>query len=170
MRWRCSVCGEEHEGLPLDWAHDKPAYWDGPRDEYDFLDDDLCSWTDDGGTRQYFIRGLLHIPVHELADSLRYGVWSSLSETSFGRVVELWNEPARTEEPPYFGWLSNSLPGYPETLNLKLDVITDALELRPRFVLQDDDHPLVREQQQGITVDRILDLFGPQLHEIALDR
>lgn len=170
MRWRCSVCGEEHEGLPLDWAHDKPAYWEGRRDEHDFLGDDLCSWTDDDGARHYFIRGLLPVPVPELEDELRYGVWSSLSEQSFKRVLELWNDPARTEEPPYFGWLSNSMPGYPETLNLKLDVLTETLELRPRFVLHDADHPLVREQQEGISVDRVLDLVGPRLHEIALDR
>lgn len=168
MRWRCSVCGEEHDGLPLDWAHDKPTYWEGPRSDEDFLTADLCSWTDDAGTRTYFIRGVLHVPVPQLDDTLRYGVWSSLSRESFDRVYELWDARERVEEPAYFGWLSNSLPGYPETLNLKTDVITDSLNLRPRFVLHDGDHPLIREQREGITIDRILDLFGPRLHEIAL--
>lgn len=168
MRWRCSVCGDEHDGLPLDWAYEKPAYWEGPRSDEDFLTADLCSWTADDATRHWFIRGVLHVPVPELDDTLRYGVWSSLSRESFERVRELWDDPARTDEPAYFGWLSNSLPGYPETLSLKLHVITDSLDLRPRFVLHDDDHPLIREQQEGITIDRILDLFGPRLHEIAL--
>ncbi|MBA3736481.1 MAG: DUF2199 domain-containing protein [Actinobacteria bacterium] len=170
MRWACSVCGEEHEGLPLDWSYDSPSYWEGPRHEEDVLTADICSWTDDVGERSYFIRGVLHVPVPELNDSLRYGIWSSLSQQSFDRVLELWDAPARTEEPPYFGWLSNSLPGYPETLNLKTDVVTADLDLRPRIVLHDGDHPMIREQQEGITVDRLLDLVGPRLHEIALDR
>lgn len=168
MRWRCSVCGEEHDGLPLDWAHDKPTYWEGPRSDDDFLTADLCSWTDDAGTRNYFIRGVLHVPVPQLDDTLRYGVWSSLSRDSFDRIYELWDAPERVDEPAYFGWLSNSLPGYPETLNLKTDVITDSLNLRPRFVLHDGDHPLIREQRDGITIDRVLDLVGPRLHEVAI--
>jgi hypothetical protein len=168
LRWRCSVCGDEHEGLPLDWSYDKPTYWDGPRDADDFLTADLCSWTDDDGSRHYFIRGVLHVPVPQLDDTLRYGVWSSLSRDSYHRVVDLWDDPARVDEPPYFGWLSNSLGGYPETLNLKTNVVTDSLELRPRFVLHDGDHPLIREQQEGITIDRVLDLFGDRLHDIAV--
>jgi hypothetical protein len=170
LRWRCSVCGEEHEGVPLDWSHDKPAYWDGPHSGDDFLTSDLCSWTDDDGQRNYFIRGVLHVPLPELDDTLRYGVWSSLSRESFDRVYELWDAPARVHEPPYFGWLSNSIPGYPETLNLPCEVITDSLKLRPRIVLHDGDHPLILEQHEGITIDRMLDLFGPRLHEVALDR
>jgi len=85
-------------------------------------------------------------------------------------VLELWDDPARTQEPAYFGWLSNSLPGYPETLNLPCDVVTAEFDLRPNIVLRDGDHPLIDEQREGITVDRLLDLIGPRLHAIALDR
>ena len=170
MRWRCSVCGEEHEGLPLDWAYDKPAHWDGKRNRKDKLTADLCTWVDDAGELSYFIRGVLHVPVPELGDTLRYGVWSSLSQKSYERVLELWDDPRRTEEPPYFGWLSNSLPGYPETLNLPCDVVTDELDLRPTIVLHDGDHPLVQQQRDGISMDRLLDLIGPRLHDVALNR
>jgi hypothetical protein len=79
-------------------------------------------------------------------------------------VVELWDDPARVNERPYFGWLSNSLPGYPETLSLPLDVVTPALELRPSFLLHDGDHPLVREQREGITTDRVRELAELNLH------
>ena len=158
--------------MPLDWSPgpDTPSYWDGGRHDDDWLTSDLCTWTDDAGDRSYFIRGVLHIPVPKLEDTLRYGVWSSLSEQSFERVLELWDDPARTQEPAYFGWLSNSLPGYPETLNLPCDVVTAELDLRPNIVLRDGDHPLIDEQREGITVDRLLDLIGPRLHAIALDR
>ena len=169
MRWRCSVCGEEHDGLPLDWGYDKPAQWDGGKGRADWLTSDLCAWTDDAGEPAYFIRGVLHIPVPELDDTLRFGTWSSLSKRSFERVVELWDEQARVAEPAYFGWLANSLAGYPETLNLPCDVMTDELELRPTIVLHEGEHPLVREQRQGISMDRLLDLIGPRLHEVAVE-
>ena len=48
MRWRCSRCGEEHEGLPLDWAYDSPVYWDGPRAEGGLLDGWLVDTSDEG--------------------------------------------------------------------------------------------------------------------------
>jgi hypothetical protein len=123
---------------------------------------------DDAGEPAYFIRGVLHVPVADLRDTLRYGAWSSLSEKSYERVLELWDDPRRTEEPPYFGWLSNSLPGYPETLSLPCDVVTDELDLRPTIALHEDDHPLVQEQRDGIGMDRLLDLIGPRLHEVAI--
>ncbi|HWH54606.1 MAG TPA: DUF2199 domain-containing protein [Gaiellaceae bacterium] len=164
MRWTCSRCGAEHEGVPLDWAFDRPAYWDGARNEGDWISDDLCVWTDDVGERNYFIRGLVEIPIPESGERLAYGVWSSLSKKSFDRVVDLWDDPARTEEPPYFGWLSNSIAGYPETLNLPLDVVTEQLEQRPSFLLHDGDHPLIREQHGGISPDRVLAVAELQLH------
>ena len=162
--WACSVCGRRHEGLPLDWANDAPTYWDGGRAEGDWLGSDVCVWTDDAGARCYFIRGVLHIPIVGTDDGFRYGVWSSLSEQSFERVFELWDDEARIHEPPYFGWLSNSLAGYPDTLNLPLDVITSALDLRPALVLRDGDHPLVREQRLGITMDRVREIAELNLH------
>jgi hypothetical protein len=164
VTWSCSVCGKEHEGFPFDWGWDEPAYWDGGRDEGDNIDSDLCVWTDDQGDRCYFIRGVLHMPILGADDTFAYGVWSSLSESSFSRVVELWDDPARVHEPPYFGWLSNSIPGYPETLNLPLDVLTNAIDLRPALVLHDGDHPLVQEQRSGITLERVREIAELNTH------
>lgn len=150
--------------MPLDWAIDQPDYWDGGRSERDKLSADLCIWTDDDGEPSYFIRGVLEIPIIGTDDVLGYGVWSSLSEKSFDRVLELWDDPRRTEEPAYFGWLSNSLPGYPETLNLKMEVITRDLDGRPVFELQDGDHPLIAEQRNGITMDRVREIAELNMH------
>ena len=104
------------------------------------------------------------MPIEDHEEPFVYGVWSSLSEASFRRVVELWDDPARIEEDPYFGWLSNSIPGYPETVNLPLSVITGSLELRPSFLLHDGDHPLIREQREGITTARVRELAEVNLH------
>jgi hypothetical protein len=164
-RWTCSKCGEEHEGVPLDWAYDEPIYWEGPRTRHDWISEDLCVWTDDVGSRHYFIRGILPIPVVDGDERFAYGVWSSLSERSFQRVNDLWDDPARADEPPYFGWLSNSLPGYEETLNLPLDVVTEALELRPTLRLHVGDHELIREQREGITMARVREIAELGFHQ-----
>jgi hypothetical protein len=164
LGWTCSRCGAEHDGVPLDWAYDRPVYWEGPRSEDDWLSEDLCTWTDDAGERTYFIRGVLHVPIPELGETLGYGVWSSLSESSFERVYELWDNPARVEEDPYFGWLSNTLPGYPDTLSLPLDVVVDEIDKRPSLVLHDGDHLLIEEQRRGITLERVQAIAELNLH------
>jgi hypothetical protein len=163
-RWTCASCGEEHVGLPLDFAFDEPAFWDGGRGPDDHLTSDLCTWTDDDGTLCHFVRGVLELPVVETGDRVAYGVWGSLSDDSFERLLAVWDDERRVEEPPYFSWLSNSIPGYPETLGLKANVITRTPELRPAIVLLEDDHPLAREQREGITIERVREIASLLLH------
>lgn len=164
MHWYCATCGAEHDELPFDWHYDAPTYWDGPRGEGDELTSDLCVWTDDGGERAFFIRGLLPLPVRDAEQVFNYGIWSTLSESSFERVVELWDDPKRIDEPPYFGYLSNSLADFPDALNLKLDVVTSELEVRPRLLLHDADHPLVRAQREGVTTEFVRQVAHRNLH------
>jgi hypothetical protein len=164
LRWTCSRCGQEHVGVPFDWAYESPTYWDGGRTAGDWLSEDLCVWTDDAGKPNYFIRGVLYIPVVDADQALAYGVWSSLSEDSFKRVYDLWDDPTRVEEQPYFGWLSNSLPGYPETRSLPLDVVVEEIDKRPSLVLHEGDHPLIAEQRDGITMDRVRAIAELNMH------
>jgi hypothetical protein len=154
-----------HEGLPLDFAFAEPSYWDGGRSDDDFLSSDLCVWTDDGGERSYFIRGVLLLPILGRDEHFAYGVWGSLSAESFEAALAHWDDPERVDDPPYFSWLSNSIPGYPETLNLPANVLTRALDLRPAIeLLADVDHPLAEEQRAGISVARAEELAGMLLH------
>lgn len=67
---------------------------------------------------------------------IAYGAWVSLSKASFDRTSELWLDPRRVEEPPTFGWLSNSIPGYPETLNLKTSIHSRLVGFRPLIELE----------------------------------
>jgi hypothetical protein len=167
MRWTCKSCGAVHDELPLDWQYDAPWYWDGGRAPHDGLTSDLCVWTDDDGRTNYFIRGLLSIPIVDANDALIYGAWSSLSRESHDRVNELWDDPARVDEPPYFGWLSNTIAGYPDTLNIPANVVTSELEWRPQIVLDPDfDHPLVQEQREGISLDRAKDIAELFMHRL----
>ena len=64
---------------------------------------------------------------------------------------------------PMFGYLSNRLPGYPETLALKTSVQTKREGDRPILTLEPTDHPLVIEQQDGMSLARALEIVGPFL-------
>ncbi len=95
---------------------------------------------------------------------MRWTVWSTLSETNFERSSELWDSPGRESEPPYFGWLSNQIPGYPSSINIKVMVHTEPVGIRPRLRVIEDGHPLFTDQEGGITEDRAEELIHASLH------
>jgi hypothetical protein len=125
------------------------------------LDTDLCVID----KKHHFIRGCLDIPIAGTPDVFRWLVWVSLSEKNFNRAVEVWERPGRESEPPYFGWLSTSLPHYPETLNLKTNVHTRLVGERPRIELEPTGHPLALEQREGISLARAQRLASHILQE-----
>ena len=161
--FHCSCCGQLHDGPPLAWHLNAPDVWStlstAERKRRGELSSDQCVIDD----KYFFIRGLVEIPVLDGEGPFDWGVWVSLSKASFDRTSELWEEPSRISEPPYFGWFSNSLPGYPETLNLKVAVHYRAVGVRPFLELEATDHPLSQEQANGITVARIQQI-AEQMH------
>jgi hypothetical protein len=155
----CATCGEYHPGLPLEFGMDKPdIYFTIPEEERETrceLTSDLCVVDE----KHFFIRGCLEIPLLDGSGVFIWGVWASLSQENFKRVVQLWETEGRETEPPYFGWLSTSLLLYPQTLSLKTNVHTRPVGQRPFIELESTDHPLSVEQREGITMARV--------HEIA---
>jgi hypothetical protein len=144
-----------------------PALWstipEAEREERAMLSPDLCLIDE----QHAFIVGNLELPVLDSDEPFSWDVWVSLSLPHFKRAFQLWEQPERVAEPPYFGWLSTSLPGYPETLHLKTMVHTREVGRRPRIELEQTDHPLAVEQRQGISLARVqeiaeLVLHGPQ--------
>jgi hypothetical protein len=92
------------------------------------------------------------------------GAWVSLSKKNFQRMFELWHDPKLLSEPPYFGWLSNSIDPYPETLNLKTSVSSRVITQRPFIALEATAHPLAVEQRNGISIDRVQEMAELRLH------
>jgi hypothetical protein len=88
----------------------------------------------------------------------------SLSRTEFERIVRLWDDPSRANEPPYFGKLATRLPGYPETLNLHVNLHTAEAGTRPYVELEPTDHPLAVEQRSGVTMARVQQIAESYLH------
>lgn len=150
--WICPTCGETHDGLPAVVAS-APFVWDqasGQERDDDFdLTSDTCIWKDE----HYFLRGVLELPLMDREGVLSFGVWTSLSRENFLRYLPTFeeeNQADRVEFPPMFGWFSNRLPGYPETLNLKCSVYARTGGLRSLIELDVSDHPLAIAQTEGI--------------------
>ena len=161
----CECCGTELGDAPSVWAFSAPDYWGAPEvGGESFLEDELCCIdAPELEECHFFIRGLVEIPIRGLRDGradehLTYNVWVSLSPKNFERAVQLWDDPARTDEAPYFGWLSNNIPGYPETLQLKTRVHTREPGRRPYVELEPTDHPLAVEQRAGIDAHRLAEV------------
>lgn len=158
----CECCGERHAGLPHDLSFDAPkpyvALSRGERDRA-FLTEDRCEIGDDR-----FVRGCLEIPVLRGARPFVYGVWVSLSQRSYAEFVARADDLRRYQDGPYFGWLCNSLPGYPETALLKTHVHLRPPPLRPIVELEPTDHPLAVDQRNGITEERFRSVAFELLH------
>lgn len=160
--FQCHTCGKWHDGLPVDYAYDAPFYWsESLKTDWDsFLNADFCVIQ----KRGYFVRGLIEVPIIGVDRPFRWGVWVFLSKTNFDKMVALWNDPKLLDEPAYFGWLSNSIRIYPETLNLKTNIQSRSAEERPQILLEPNDHPLAVEQRVGITRERVREIAEHAVH------
>lgn len=168
--FRCSNCNDLHQGV-FDLACDAPEQWTGPagkvpnaevRESTHVLSEDFCILE---GTH-YFVRCVLQLQVIGTEETFGYGVWATLSRKNFDLYIERFDGGNYQGFGPWFGWFSNSLKGYPETLNLKCQVHPQNGRQRPRVELEPTDHPLAREQRDGISFDRLLDIYASHGHDI----
>jgi hypothetical protein len=158
--YRCSCCGKWFDELPCSYGYGHPFYWSGLSDEdrkESRLSSDYCVMKQDGD-QFYFVRGVIEIPIHKESEPFLWGVWSSLSKANFERFMDLYDSPLRTQEPPYFSWLSTRIEGYPDTLHVKANVTTPGLKDRPRIRVIDTEHPLAIEQRDGISLERVREI------------
>ena len=131
-----------------------PALAMVPEDEYEKrVEENADQCIVDG--EHFFVRGHIEIPVIDTGDVFIWSVWVSLSENSFYQMSEQWNSDGREKSDPFFGWLMTNLPCYQETRHLKTNVQTQPVGCVPLIILQESEHLLSKEQQNGITMDRV---------------
>ncbi len=163
FRFKCSTCDEVHEGIPT-FGWDYPIHYlqipEAERDDRCHLGSDDCVIDD----QWFFVRGCIEIPVHGYADPFIWGVWVSLSEESFNEWSEVFEVPNRSNCGPYFGWLSSHLALYPDTINLKTYVHLRDNGIRPWLELEPTEHPLAVEQREGMSPDRVAEIYEQMLH------
>jgi hypothetical protein len=171
--WRCGSCQGEHKGI-FDLACDNPEQWPGnaqiaPNSALDltsdFLSEDFCVLRGE----HFFVRAVLELRiVGGEGKCFGFGVWATLSRQNFVRYVNTFDSGEQAGLGPWFGWFSNRLAGYPDTLNLKcqLHFQNDRQRQRPKVELEPTEHPLAVEQQRGMTFDRLLEIYALYGHDI----
>lgn len=162
--FKCSCCGEIHEGSPS-FSFRAPAYYDQldavQQREIATLDADTCTIRD-GEHVDFFVRACLEVPIHGIESPFLWGVWVSLSEASFKRYLDTWDAPDLNDS--YFGWFSNQLPFYPDTINLKTQAHPRAGGNRPTLELEPTGHPLAIDFATGISVERAQEIAEAVMH------
>jgi hypothetical protein len=155
MTYTCSKCGEQHEGLP-DIGFDKPAAWFSvPEDERADrvkLDADTCVIDN----QEFYIRGVIEIPIHDYPQTFGIGVWVSQKKENFFTYLE---NSESSKIGPFFGWLCCTLGYYEEeTQLLKTRAHFRGRGLRPSIELEPTNHQLSIDQRDGISLAKAWDI------------
>ena len=163
FRFKCTSCDEIHEGMPTFGAKAPLSYFEVPEEERsarcDLGSDDCII---DG--KHFFVRGCIDIPVHGQDDAFTWGVWVSLSQESHLKWIEYFGKEKRAHIGPFFGWLNSRLKPYPDTVNLKTRVHLRDNGMRPHIELEPTAHPLAVEQREGISVERLAEIYSLMVH------
>jgi len=166
MGYTCQTCGARHDERPTSFLADLPAAVTqvpvGKRSTRVEAASDQCVLD----KKHFFILGNLDLRIIGTEDFIRWTVWTTLSERNFERASELWTTVGRESEPPYFGWLSNFIPGY-ESINIQTLVHTEPIGVRPKIEVIEDGHPLAIDQARGISAERADELIHLAAHDHA---
>ena len=160
--FKCGICGQEHDELLLDLGYSYPAdFFKIPaaqRGKRVRIDSDLCVIDD----AEYYIRGILPLPITDTAEAFRWGVWALIEKNDFRRYLKLWNV-AVISEPPFAGRLSGGLRDYLDSDGLEVRVQLRAGNQRPHFYVVSDSHRLGIDQRRGITMEQVHAFVAPTL-------
>lgn len=164
--YKCACCGKEYDEMPLCFGGEFPDYYFSvPPEERESrikMTESLCAIDD----THFFHRGRITIPIKDYKDDLLFDVWTSISEANFFKRDEMWEDPQRIHNEPYFGWLQTVVPGYDHTINIKTMAYESEMGMIPTIKVIEEHHPLTLDQENGISfeeavkrVDSILKQF-----------
>lgn len=156
----------------FDLAAFAPDFWSGP-EEYsdnadirydgDFLSEDFCIVEG----RYFFVRCVFHIPIHGLTEKFGFGVWSSLSRLNFDIYIDGFDSGAYGSLGPWTGWFANELKPFGGTLNQACWVHPQLDRQRPVITLSDEQHELAHAQREGISLERLVELYEAYGHSFG---
>jgi hypothetical protein len=150
MSFICTTCGKPHTELP-DLGTDKPDTWwsvpEAEREHRIVLTSDTCVIDQ----ANYYIRGVLLIPIHDHPNAFGFGVWVSQKRENFERYLANFDS---ADIGPFFGWLCSRVGyfGEDDRYPLKTMVHFRGNGSRPIVQLEPDDHPLAVAQREGISL------------------
>jgi hypothetical protein len=152
----CGICGQFHAGQYISVACDSPDPYaclnNAEKADCAHLGSDDCIINDD----QYYLRGIIELPIIGLKETFLWGVWARVRERDYDEFAVHFEASGREKMiGPYKGRLCNRLRGYDlDTLNLKCSIRIQPVGIRPLFIIDELEHPLAIEQRHGISLER----------------
>lgn len=158
FKYECTTCGKTHEGAPS-FSFPAPAYFEAaPKKENHLLDSDFCRLDED-----YFIRVILEIPIIDSKEPFLWGIWVSQSKENFKFYAEHLNDDLSGRET--FGWFSNRLPYYADTLSLEMLVKFQNNGDRPKLHPKESKHELSKDFHDGISMEKAIKIANIAAHK-----
>ncbi len=151
---KCEHCGESHDELPA-LAFNTPFYFAeltaAEKETIAEISNDFCIIRHADQTDR-FIRTVMTVQINDACEDLDYGIWVSVSEKTFNEYKA--NFKKAPKETTYFGMICNEIPDYEaSTLGLYVNVNTQNGGIRPEIIPHQKDHQLVRDWEDGITIE-----------------
>ena len=143
----CVHCGDQHaSGEPGFRFPDRVFGLDVTPERRE----ELCAASDENTFEMdgmHFVRGVLHLPVHEEGGTFGIGLW-----------VQLEKQGART------GRIANQTGFLAPTLGVAATLKSRGPDWRPDIVLADHAHPLARAQRDGIDHATVVRWMSDEVH------
>lgn len=151
----CKACGNAHDSLsgsiPVSLPTEAAQIPEIQRAERVWSTSELCVVDDES----FYLYGSIEIKIQNHPEGFSWGAWARLSEDRFFWYQDLLAVEGREENSSFEGVLGTDIPFYPPTIGLPLSVHIQPKGLRPLFLLKHGTHPLVHDQEVGISVERI---------------
>jgi hypothetical protein len=105
---------------------------------------------------QFYVRGIIRVPIRGTAEPFGIGVWVSHREENFRAYAE---HPDLAAIGPFFGWLATRVHFYREdTMGLKTMAHYQGGKVRPLIEVEPTNHPLAVDQREGITLEKACEI------------
>lgn len=169
--WRCANCDDAHSGM-FDLAAFAPDHWPHPnqyepnsalRLDGDFLSEDFCVVS----AEHFFVRCVLEIPVHGLANKFAYGCWGSLKRENFELYIDHFDAGTLPGEAPFWSWLCNRAQPFDLNEPLGCWMHPQLDRQRPVLMVDEADHPLANAQNKGISPEALFEIYAANGHELV---
>ncbi|OUS22035.1 hypothetical protein DI396_05910 [Litorivita pollutaquae] len=156
----CPCCGETFSGI-FDLGYPHPDAWTHAVDDSgdteiagDRLNADLCRVGE-----ACFLRCVLMIPVQGTDEMFGFGAWAQVSRDVFDGYLATYDEPPRD----FAGGnalLANLLPGFTEDDMIPVILSPVARDAGTRPMMMAEAGDLATAQTDGISFDRLLDIYA----------
>ena len=162
----CVKCGQWHDKLPLGWGLAEPIYLSKitPAERAARVKIDHAAGVCVLDDSFHFLMGCLQLPIVGTGARFTWTLWVQVAGEDMENILSRWSDPMRDTMEPTPGILIDLFADYPECDRLKIWVHHQPPGMRPLFEVLASEHPLYREQSEGISEGRLREIAMAMYH------